>query len=489
MSSITINANSNDITKEVEWESFEIENNLTSQVDTCSFSYRKYGSRSYTPTLGHVVQILQNATEIFEGKIVKINSEVEGKDVLTYAIECQDYTVDLDAQLVSNTYETQSVEDIITDIIADYTAGFTTTNVSCTTEVKYIAFPYVQVSKCLQQLAELVGYEWYVDYDKDIHFFAKGDELSPFNLTDTNNTYIYRSLKLTEDYRNIRNKIFIRGSTYIGSSIVERIVKIVEPDVVVDTIEKYAEEPSVWLDGVAQNVGLDNIDDPNSYDCLWNYGEKHIRFREDNKPTLLQEVQFRGYPEIPIVLWVSDSSSIATYGEREFRITDKSIKTKEGANQRAQAELTAYAEKVEDGFFTTYQSGLISGQQININSTIRGVSENYIIKKVRTSLRAPDRFTYDVSLITERVMGIIDYLQRQLMKEDIIIEQPTDELVAIVKDITETITMEDTTHKQSPPYRTPLWVWGPYVPTAYVGTVTGSDRLRAARYDASCTFV
>ena len=226
-----INANATDITKAVEWESLQIENNLTSQVDTCSLKYRKYGTRAYTPVLGHVLQILDDGgTELFEGKITRITKIVEGREILVYEIDCMDYTIDLDGQLVAETYENQSVEDIIADIIADNTSGFTTNNVSCTTLVDYIAFNYEEVSKAIQRLAELVGYEWYVDYNLDIHFFERGTETAPFNLDDTGGNYNYRSLIVEEDYESIKNAVIVRGSSYAGSSIVTRQTKITEGD-------------------------------------------------------------------------------------------------------------------------------------------------------------------------------------------------------------------------------------------------------------------
>ena len=481
---IVITANATNITEEVEWESVRIENNLTSLVDTFTFRYKKYGTRTYVPVLGHVVSVVDGATTIFGGKIVNIQHTVIGKEVLVYDIECQDYTVDLDSKLVAEVYENETVNAIIADINTKYLTGFTINNVSCTTLIKSIAFNYEPVSKCLQRLAELVGYEWYVDYAKDIHFFARGTESAPFNLNDTGNMYNYRSLIINEDYRNIKNAVYLRGASYAGSSIVERVVKIVEPDPMVDTIEKYAQLPEVYLDGVQLNVGLDNLDDPDAYDCLWNYGGKYIRFKTEDQPTLLQEVKFRGYPEIPIIISIQDTASIATYGRREFKIIDKTIKTKEGANQRMQSELAAYKDSIFEGHFTTYQTGLKAGQQINISSAIRGLTAtDYIIKRMVIKMRNEGKFVYDIDIITDRTLGIIEFLQRQIMREELIIDQPTDELVAKIADFAETITLEYDPHKTKtvPSIK---WVYGHHIPTGFI-TI---DPKRAGRYDASCTY-
>jgi len=486
-----INANATDITKNVPWQSLSIEDNLTSQINLCSFKYRKYGTRAYTPALTHVVQILDDGgNKLFEGKITRITKTVEGRDTLVYNIECMDYTIDLDRELVAETYEDMTVEDIINDSITDNTAGFTINNVSCNIPVDYIAFNYEEVSKCIQRLAELVGYEWYVDYDSDIHFFARGDETAPFNLDDTSGNYIYRSLVLEENYESLRNSIIVRGSTYTGSSIVTRHTSITEGEETADTHEKFAELPSVFVNGVEQTVGLDHVNDPDDYDCLWNYGQKLIKWREDNMPALLDEITIKGRPEIPVILTVEDAASIATYGRREFLIIDKTIKTKEAANDRASAEIEAYKDALEEGSFETYQGGLHSGQQINVASVTRGENTDFIIKQVRTKMRSPGKFTHYVKLVTERTMGIIEFLQKQLREGDRKIEQPSDELIARLVDKTETVTLEERSKKVKGMHTGIHWVWGPHVPAGWMTyTATITDTKRAARFDASCTWI
>jgi len=87
---------------------------------------------------------------------------------------------------------------------------FTTNNVSDGPTISEIAFDYVQISEALTKIAEICGYEWYVDYDKDIHFFAKNTYPAPFQLDD--NQADYKDLIINTDISQLRNRIFIKSS-------------------------------------------------------------------------------------------------------------------------------------------------------------------------------------------------------------------------------------------------------------------------------------
>ncbi|MBA7522471.1 hypothetical protein ES705_14590 [subsurface metagenome] len=90
--------------------------------------------------------------------------------------------------------------------------AFTTTNVSDGPTISEISFDYVQVSEAITKIAEICGYEWYVDYDKDIHFFAKNTYPAPFQLDD--NQANYKDLIINTDVSQLRNRVFVKSSGY-----------------------------------------------------------------------------------------------------------------------------------------------------------------------------------------------------------------------------------------------------------------------------------
>ena len=112
-----------DITKLVEKGSFLKEENLTSQVDTCKFRIKKYGTRSYMPAVGEEIEILDGASKIFGGNIVKVSKKKVGNNIAVYDVNVKDFTHLLDRKLVTTDYTDKSPEYIINDILTNYTDG------------------------------------------------------------------------------------------------------------------------------------------------------------------------------------------------------------------------------------------------------------------------------------------------------------------------------------------------------------------------------
>jgi len=492
-----------DITKLIIPRSFRKEDNLTAEVDICRFTLKKYGDRTYEPSLGEEIEIFDGATKIFAGTIEKIVRKTEGTKIALFECHLKDYTHSLDRKLVKMDYTDKSPEYIINSILTNYTDGsFTQNNVATTgITVEYIKFDYKEPSKCFQELAELIGYDWYVDYDKDIHFFDKGTgETAAFNVTDTNGNCIDGSLQISEDNRQIRNVIYVRGGEYVADS---RTDKVGEGDGTTKIFKlpyRYDSEPTITVGGSSQTVGIDFIDSEDDYDCLWNYQEKVIKFKT---APASGDVVVTGSPRVAVLIKAQDNASVSANGIYEYRIVDKKIKTKEAARRRAQAEMVDYAEAPEEAKFRSYTSGMRSGMMVNISSDILNKNENFIVTKaVTTMLTNKDRFQYEFSLTTKRAMGIIAYLQRQiaLLNNTIgVIEQEgevTDVIVTIegidTVSATEAIeknkylrTLSDTITITSNLLNAgiddpPIWVAGKYQPTS------STDRKRPAFADRSC---
>jgi len=440
---ITVKINSIDRTALIDWPTFVWEQALTSQVDTVRFTIKRYDTKTYKPALLDDVEVLDGATKLFGGKIVHSREAIEGRLQL-FEVMVKDHTHEMDKRLVVKTYEDTTVSVIINDIKALFLpAGFTTTGVTVTTPVKFIAFNYEQPSKCFQQLAELVGADWYVDENKDIKFFLRNEMVAPFDLTDTNGKYIFNSLVIERDVVNLRNVIFVRGGEFKGTTFTEKetadgVAKVFKQGFRYSAISP-ATAISVKKGGVAQSVGTDNIHDPAAFDVLYNFQEKAVKFRDDNKPANGVEVEVTGLPHIPVIIRTRDNVSAGTFGEFEHKIIDKSIDSKEGARDRARGELIAWADKINEGGFTTVESGLRAGQKIRIQSTIRGLDETFVISRVSSKLMTPTDLEHRATLMTQRTFGMVEFLTQLLMRKDKEIEINRDEVLdrieAAIEDI------------------------------------------------------
>lgn len=468
---IKIKINGEDKTSSI--NNVSVSDNLFSDTDECSFTYIKFGDMTFVPEGYQEVEVYDGTTKIFGGRIIKIDREVERPGVERFNVSCKDYVEDMDGYLAVEDYQEKTVEFIINDLVEKYLPGlgFTTNNVNCTIEINRILFDAKPISKCIDELAQYTNYQWYIDPDKDIHFFARGTEVAPFNLTDDNGSYIFSSLRLTEDYSQIINSILVEGGTFEGETV-KIDFKVLENDIDEErkefsTIEKFAKMPKVYVNDIEKTVGVNNLDEAEDFDVLWDYQQQLIKFKDDTRPGLFDKITLVGPVEVPALFPAIDQDSITKYGKKEVKIIDKSIKSFKSAIQRASAELEAYKEKLNEGSFTTYNSGLRSGQWIHIQSDLRGIDQYFVIKKVSFRMKTYNSFEYNVDLITQKTMGLVDFLQKQILDKDKELDIPQNpQLIKFVhKDESLTITEENTRVKSDVEEdMTPDWVFGPYAP-------------------------
>lgn len=459
--SVQILINGIDKTTSILSKSFSLDRALTNQVDTVKFSILRKSPSDYKPSILDDIKIYDSAQCLFGGQIIEINSESEGVNVETVECQAKDYSYSMDSNLVIEVYQNMTVGNIIADIISSYLIGFTGTHVSAPITVGYVAFNYEYPTKCLQQLAELINYDWYVDENKDIHFFSKGTVSAPFGITDTNGKVINDTLALNSNISNLRNSIIVRGGQYLGSLTSEK--QVADGQAIIYKQGYQYNSVFVKVNGVSKTVGIDNIDDPTTKDCLYNYNEKFIRFPDASKPANGIVVEVGGYPYIPVIVKINDVASISQYGKREFKIIDKSINSKQGARDRAQAEIAGWSQSLKEGGFETYQGGLNVGQQININSVSRGINQDYVISRITTRMHSPTDFIHNVTLVTTKTFGMVEFLQKLLMEKDKEINISQDEVLDYLTSFGDDMSFDDqvnTPTKSSPPYLWGSFEWG-----------------------------
>lgn len=442
--SVIIKVATVDRSENIEPTTFNLMRALTSQIDTFIFTLTRKEAGDWKPDLLEDVEITEDSVVLFGGQIIDISEEIMGGNVERVTVTCKDYGFELDRQLVVNTYEDQTVDSIITDIVNNFTSGITMTGVDAPVTIGYIAFNYEYPSKCLQQLAELIGYDWYIDENKDLHFFSKLTIPAPFNLTDDNESYYYDTLAVKHDVKNLRNTIIVRGGTFQGTAITEE--EVADGD---QTTFRWAFQYSnvvVKIDAVTQTVGTEFIHADElgtTYDCLYDFNNKSVRFAETTKPLIDEVVSITGNPHVPVIVKVRDPASEAEFGKFEYKVIDKSINSKQGARDRAQQELRGWANQIEEGSFETKSTGLLVGNTINVQSTKRGINQDYVISRIQTRLINGLEARHRVTLVTTQTYGMIEFLQMLLTQKDKEIEINENEIIDLVETFYETITIAE----------------------------------------------
>jgi len=290
--------------------------------------------------------------------------------------------------------------------------------------IEFAAWNYEPLNRSIKELADLVLYTWYIDPDKDIHFFPSGFEGAAFNVTDTNGNMTQNSLTINEDLQQIKNVIFVRGGEFVGSEdFVQR--EFGDGEKTSWRLDYRYQDLVVEVDTgagfVTQTVGIINIDaDDGSFQWFSNFTEKFLKQAEFGSPAKLSstdEIRITYNPFLPVIVRIPDNVSIAANGEHEFLIIDRNIKSKEGAQQRGFAELAAYKDSLQDGGFITNVSGLRAGTLINIQDSRRGLNRDYLIWSISAKIRLVDTLQYTVKLISNQKITLVETLTRLLLKE------------------------------------------------------------------------
>lgn len=444
--------------------SLTITQNITSKVDTCVFTFLKIASRNIRPKTFDEVIVKDGDEVIYGGVIEKVSDEVQSSDLFVYKVNATDFTFLFDRKLVAETYEKQSISNIAKDIVNRFSVGFDDSGIEEVDEkIKFIQFDYTRPSDALRDLADLVGYDWYIDYAKKVHFFPRGSRTAPFHLRDDNHSYFWKSLKLSKSAKQIKNVVYVIGSDYVGETTKDKVGSGNAKQKRWNLPYRYDKKPKVFLAGVEQTVGLEHLSNEGDFQSFWNANEKVISFKVE--PAKDAGIEVEGSPLIPIFVKVKAPNN--EIGDFEFKIVDKSLKTEDAVRKRAKAEIDIYSNAVDGGSFRTAKAGLQAGQRIIINSQKRGIeNEAYIIQSIGIK-ELGNRLDYSVRIANAKSYDMVEFMRMLLRKgerERGSVRNPTSVLHTIVSVFDEIkVAQEEYFIRKNLNHQ---WVWGAYQPVS-----------------------
>jgi len=418
------------------WGSLKRDNRINNDPDKLTFKMKEGGSQPYKPQIGDEVILEVNGTREFGGVIVRVEEQMTSAFQIEHKVVCDDWVYKLNGQLVTERYENTDVQAVINDVVTNHTSGFTTNEVKGSgISVDSVAFNRLSVAQVLEKLSNLTSYFWYVDYNKDIHFAPKQENEAPFKLTDDTSDsdygkFVYKSLVKQGDITQIKNKILVEGGEKEGvQRTVTRDGSEVSTEGTLNLEYKFAEKPTVKVNSTTQTVGVDFLDDDTSFDVMWSFQQKYLRFTSGNIPTGGDTIEIIGNPLFPIIVEVPDVQSIGEFGLKEYAIKDRTIRSEDEAIERASAELRTYADTIVEGKFETRTPGLRAGQVMTISDSFRNIDEDVLLQRVQLIPTDPngDVFLYKVQYATLKSIGIIEFLQNQILDEEL--EKNEDEVL------------------------------------------------------------
>lgn len=446
-----------DISAFVKWDSIDSISVLTKERGTLQFQMLVTpSSSSKIPAVGDDIKLADSSGTIFGGTVTEVEKTVveqKGGILLQVVLTVTDYGFVLDSQLVKTAYTNMDPADILAALVSSYGPG----GYDAVTfvqrggfNISTISFNYEQLTKCIEALAQQIGWDWYVDTNKAIHFFfattsSGSSEYNPAPITidDTSAGIEWPSLDVDINITNLKNSVYVIGGSYpkvFDATTTPDVYTTVAGQTIYKIGYKYTGAFFVTLDGVSQSIGIDQQDDPTLFQTLYNSVGPFIRFTAD--PGSGHTLKVYGNALIPIIAHVRDAASIAAYGEYQDAINDAQITSVIEAQARAVADLTLFGHPVYNVKFNTITTGLRVGQIILLNSTKFGVS-NYplVIKRVEAVYFTPTKLRYQIQAIGSDVVTFNDMmtvaLQQQLANTAIspstviqVLEDMPDEAIA-----------------------------------------------------------
>ena len=483
-SSIQIKANGVDVSSSIDYKSLNLNLVLTKEVSTLKFNVLGAPNipAKYQPAPNDVINLyetmLQNGTLvttlIFGGTITEIetvntSAGSGGGILLVDEVTAVDWGWTMDKKLIVASFANMDPADIVAAIVP---SGFDVTTYvqRAGYNISSIKFNYEQCTKCLQALASQIGWQWYVDANKAVHFFLAENNNAPITIDDSTGGFEYNTLDVDINLQNMKNSVYVIGGTYAKIIDIAHAVDNYQGNGVqtgFGLIYSYISSTiAILVNGVGQSVGiLNQVTNPAAFDVLYDPGGRTLTFKV--APANGYPIIVFGTAEIPIVGHAVDSGLIATYGEIQDAIFDANILSVQEAQQRAQADILQFGNPVHDVKFTTLTPGIRLGQNIILNSTLYGIT-NYplVVKRIQGMGRTGKQIEYSIECIGSDVVTMVDLMSTLLLQENANIAVNNATLESLIS-VSETIPISDSASISSTtgPYvwNTAIWdffTWG-----------------------------
>lgn len=119
--------------------------------------------------------------------------------------------------------ETTSSGIIIDDVRITADGSFTMYNFEETSLFDDVRAAFKKPTVFIDQLAKTLEFFWYIDYERDIHFFDQESNDAPFDLDSTSENY--DQLEISVDTSQLKNRQVVRGGTYTTTSYYYQVVQ------------------------------------------------------------------------------------------------------------------------------------------------------------------------------------------------------------------------------------------------------------------------
>lgn len=467
-----------DVTAYVDPETFGIASVLTHQIDTSEFTLENAGA--VAPTDWDEVAIydgaLSAATRIFGGSVTD-SSESEGEGAgRDFDVGCGDYGAYLDHVFIKAEYESTTDAAIIEDLFETYAMNYDpTTFVEAVRTHEKIRFNRISLREIMDILAELAQGDWYVDYERRVHFFVAEIPPAPHGLSDSPDmvtTFPYERMRIKTDGAGVINRVEVVGGNYLSDDATFYLQGTGQDPIVKMPFKMHGPEAGgaldVWRnDGsegspswTSMTVKVGHIDSLGGANEVLHYFQEQNLEQQANWPALPNAIKIFGRYEVPLRARVRDQASFNHYKLWfDAVINNPDIVDKTNAKLAGKALIAKSALGRVDVSCRTREPGLRSGMRVPFTNANAGISgDEYMVQRAGAKIGAGGFVIYDVKLgaYSPDLIDVFIKLARAAKSKPI---WRDDEVLDELLEEADVLEFVETTHAPVP--TTDPYHWGP----------------------------
>lgn len=364
----------------------------------------------------NLITIKKNGVVKLKGIILNQYDSQQNTLKLT-SFECVDNGFILGRTLVAEIYTAVDAtgglpSKIIKDIVTNYLAvsGFTSTNVDLSTtpiitNPDVLEFPYIYAQDAIDRVMEhLVDWNYYIDNNRDVHFFYKAEVYSPTAIEETKNDtsksiIMINTLTVESIGDEEYNRVWIIGASRPADTAIDQFFTG-------DGSQRYFNlsytpyELNMYVGGVLKTVAEESNDDGNK-DFLVGSSDKVVYIPSYRSP-YTGTIKANYKPEKQIIDKFENPSSISAVGAYEKIIKDSDITSRSSARKIGIAEIKRQSSTKRILRFDTrtelalgtgyYVDILLDGKNADgsVVTNVWNLQGNYLVREISSTITPED---------------------------------------------------------------------------------------------------
>jgi hypothetical protein len=381
-----------DITKYCDLPSLAIKEDVLNDQWECNFNMLIPNRVIPRPKSNTEFKVINGAEDEFAGVMATAKEKQIDPVTMQWACISNNYKQWFDRHLVAEDYPQQAADAILKAMVQAYCPGFSTNHVQAAPVVPEQKYDYKAPSQNTKNLANLLSWQWYIDYSKDVHFFSAESIPSPLrnNTLDADTDLVsYGDLILEEDGTQVKNRIIAKGFYITSQSPVPIYISCDGqndtyplPQMPAGTSSKYISVSvggHVYTPKADVAAGLPSDTKKNDYTAYINSTNQTVRF--DPTPAAgsvaTGEMYYKYQPvyiqDDPVLIAQMQQREADTDGVYEYAIQDPRMTGDDTglAQARTGYALAKYGSPNITGTLISYLPGWHAGQSFYLTSNNR----------------------------------------------------------------------------------------------------------------------